>query len=62
VIPDLRVCLLCSVAVGAGVVAATDADAPLQDVLAAELEANARLAEELTAENAQLREEDARLR
>jgi hypothetical protein len=39
-----------------------DADAPLRDVLAAALEANerlARLAEELRAENARLREEPA---
>ena len=49
----------------AGVVAETDADGWLQDVLAAALEANerlARLAEGLTAENARLREENARLR
>jgi hypothetical protein len=58
-------CLLCSVIAGAGVVAETDADGSLQDVLAAALEANerlARLAEGLTAENARLREENARLR
>jgi hypothetical protein len=50
---------------GAGVVAETDADESVQDVLAAALEANerlARLAEGLTAENARLREENARLR
>ena len=64
-ISGLRACLLCSVIAGAGVVAETDADASLQDVLAAALEANerlARLAEGLTAENARLREENARLR
>ena len=65
VVSGLRACLLCSVIAGAGVVAETDADASLQDVLAAALEANerlARLAEGLTAENARLREENARLR
>jgi transposase len=65
VISDLRACLLCSVIAGAGVVAETDADESVQDVLAAALEANerpARLAEGLTAENARLREENARLR
>ena len=49
---------------GASVVAEADADA-LRDVLAAALEANerlSRLAEELTAENARLREENAGLR
>jgi transposase len=49
---------------GAGVVAETDADASLQDVQAAALEADerpARLAEGLTAENARLRGENARL-
>ncbi len=64
-ISGLRACLLCSVIAGAGVVAETGADASLQDVLAAALEANerlARLAEGLTAENARLREENARLR
>lgn len=62
-ISGLRACLLCSVIAGAGVVAETDADASLRDVLAAALEANerlARLADELRAENAQLREELAR--
>jgi transposase len=56
-------CLLCFVTVGAGVVAEADADAPLRDVLAAALEANERLgrvAEELRAGNARLREELAR--
>ena len=51
-ISGLRACLLCSVIAGAGVVAETDADGSLQDVLAAALEANerlARLAEGLTA-------------
>src|SRR5215510_11409951 len=46
-----------------GAVAEADADAPLRDVLAAALEANerlARLADELRAENARLREELAR--
>ena len=64
-IAGLRACLLCSVIAGAGVVAETDADALLQDVLAAALEANerlARLAEGLTAENARLGEENAGLR
>jgi len=54
-----------TVIAGPGVVAETDADASLQDVLAAALEANerlARLAEGLTADNARLREENARLR
>jgi transposase len=65
VISGLRACLLCFVIAGAGVVAETDADTSLRDVLAAALEANerlARLAEGLTAENARLREENARLR
>ena len=44
VISGLRACLLCSVIAGAGVVAETDADASLQDALAAALEANERLA------------------
>ena len=55
----LRGCLLCFVTVLAGVAAEADADAPLRDVLAAALEANerlARLADELRAENARLRE------
>ena len=55
--------MLCFVTVLAGVVAEADADAPLRDVLAAALEANerlARVAEELRAENARLREELAR--
>ena len=52
--------MLCFVTVGAGVAAKADADAPLRDVLAAALEANERLAEELRAENARLREELAR--
>ena len=59
-IARLRGCLLCFVA---GVIAEADADAPLRDVLAAALEANARLArlaDELRAENARLREELAR--
>jgi transposase len=50
------------VSVAAGVVLEADADAPLRDVLAAALEANerlARLADELAAENARLRERDA---
>ena len=57
--------MLCFVTVGAGVVAEADAGASLRDVLAAALEANerlARVAEELTAENARRREENARLR
>lgn len=64
VISGLRACLLCSVVAGAGMVAETNADVSLQDVLAA-VETNerlARLAEGLTAENARLREENARLR
>ena len=51
------------VTAGAGVIAEAEADAPLRDVLAAALEANerlARLADELRAENARLREELAR--
>lgn len=51
----LRGCLLCFVTV----LAEAAADAPLRDVLAAALEANerlARLAGELRAENARLRE------
>jgi len=55
--------LLCFVTVLAGVIAEADADAPLRDVLAAALDANerlARLADELRAENARLREELAR--
>jgi hypothetical protein len=55
--------LLCVVTAGAGVVAEADADAPRRDVLAAALAANerlARVAEELRAENAWLREELAR--
>jgi transposase len=59
VIAGLRGCLLCFVTV----LAETDADAPLRDVLAAALEANerlARLAGELRAENARLQEELAR--
>src|SRR5215470_4774157 len=62
VIPGLRGCLLCSVAVAAGVLAGVAADAPPDDVLAQALEANrqlARLVEELRAENARLREEAA---
>jgi transposase len=65
VFSGLRACLLCSVIAGAGVVTETDADGSLQDVLAAALEANerlARMAEGLTAENARLGEENARLR
>ena len=61
-IRGLRGCLLCSVAVAAGALADTGADAPPGDVLAQALEANrqlARLAEELRAENARLREEAA---
>jgi len=60
VIRGLRGCLLCFVTVVAGAIAEADAAAPLRDVLAAALEANerlARLAEELRAENARLREE-----
>ena len=63
VIRGLRGCLLCSVAVAAGVLADSGADAPPGDVLAQALEANrqlARLVEELRAENARLREEAAR--
>ena len=63
VIPGLRGCLLCSVAVAARVLADTGADAPPGDVLAQALAANrqlARLAEELRAENARLREEAVR--
>ncbi len=51
--------MLCFVTVLADVAAVADADAPLRDVLAAALEANerlARLADELRAENARLRE------
>ena len=62
-IRGLRGCLLCFVTVLAGVIAEADADAPLRDVLAAALDANerlARLADELRAENARLREELAR--
>jgi transposase len=62
VIPGLRGCLLCSVAVAAGVLADTGADAAPEDVLAQALEANrqlARLVEELRAENARQREEAA---
>ena len=62
VIHSLRRCWLCSVAVAAGVLADTGADAPPGDVLAQALEANrqlARLVEELRAENARLREEAA---
>jgi hypothetical protein len=63
VIPGLRGCLLCSVAVAAGVLADTGADAPPEDVLAQALEAPhrqlARLVEELRAENAWRREEAA---
>jgi transposase len=55
--------LLCCVSVTAGLVPdSEDAEAPLRDVLAAALEANerlARLAEELRAENAWLRAENA---
>jgi transposase len=53
VIRGLRGCLLCCVAVAAGVVVEADADASLRDALARALEANerlARLAEELRAE------------
>ena len=62
-IAELRWCLLCFVTVLAGVIAEADADAPLREVLAAALEAHerlARLADELRADNAQLREELAR--
>jgi hypothetical protein len=58
--PGLRGCLLCLVAVAAGVLADAGADALPWDVLARALEANwqlARLAEELRAENTRLREE-----
>jgi hypothetical protein len=63
VIPGLRGCLLCSVAVAARVLPDAAADAPPEDVLAQALEANrqlSRLVEELRAENAQLREEAVR--
>src|SRR6266487_2107543 len=53
VIRGLRGCLLCCVAVAAGVVAEADADASLRDALV-------RLAEDLREENARLREEPAR--
>jgi transposase len=48
--------LLCCVAVAAGVVVEADADAPLGDPLVRALEASERLADELRAENARLRD------
>src|SRR5579859_6547771 len=50
----LRGCLLWCVAAGAGVVAVADADAPLRAALAAALEANERLREELARRDAEI--------
>jgi hypothetical protein len=48
--------LLCCVAVAAGVVVEADADVPLRDPLVRAREAGERLADELRAENARLRD------
>src|SRR5579859_2030682 len=50
----LRGCLLWCVAAGAGVVAVADADAPVRAALAAALEANERLREELARRDAEI--------